>query len=86
MQRLLVCGHNRELPAQQHAGIYHWMTVSVEPGSRRYDDSSNGNLGLTLRMERKSFPSQLLVVLTSSSTAIESSLDSCHIGKLAQLS
>ena len=27
MQRFTVCGHDRELPAYQHAGIYHRMAV-----------------------------------------------------------
>jgi hypothetical protein len=56
MQRLSVCGHDRELSAQQHAAIDHRMTVSVEPGSRRYADPSNCDLGLTSRIRKQELP------------------------------
>ena len=53
MQRFSFCSHDRELPAYQHAGIYHRMTVSIEPGSRRYANPQNSDLGLTLRIRRQ---------------------------------
>lgn len=56
MQRLSVRGHDGQLPAHQHAGVYHRMTVSLEPGARRYADPSNCDLGLTLRMRKQGLP------------------------------
>jgi hypothetical protein len=53
MQRLSVHRHDRELPAYQHAGIYHRVKVRIEPGPRRYADPQNCNLGLTLRIRRQ---------------------------------
>lgn len=56
MQCFPIDRHNRELPAHQHAGIDYWMTVGVEPGSRRYADPQNSDLGLTLRVRRQTLP------------------------------
>jgi hypothetical protein len=47
MEPLSVCAYDRELPAQHHAGTYHWMTVCVEPGSGRYADPADCDLGPT---------------------------------------
>lgn len=57
MQCFPIGRHNRELPAHQHAGIDAWMTVGVEPGSRRYADPQYSDLGLTLlRVRRQTLP------------------------------
>ena len=53
MQRLSVSGQDRELPAEQHAGIYHRVAVSLEPCSRRYAHPQNSDLGLILRIGRQ---------------------------------
>lgn len=56
MQRFSVCSHDCELPAYQHAGIYHRMTVSMELRSRRYANPQNSDLGLPLRIHRQKLP------------------------------
>jgi len=56
MQRFPFCSHDRELPAYQHTGIYHRMTVSIELCSRRYANPQDSNLGLTLLIGRQKLP------------------------------
>ena len=50
VQRLPVSGHDRELPPDKHAGVYHRVAMRVEFRAHGDADAHDGDLGLALRV------------------------------------
>src|SRR5512135_2203113 len=77
MQRFSFLSYDRELPIYEYACIYHRMTMGIEPGSRRYADTQNSDLGLTCRIRRQKPP------IPASGSINEFLLD--NLGRLVRL-